>query len=75
MFAKHGTSNFGTLNLKCLNKCLQNIFGHKWSQINWYSRTCIIFPFMFTFGQKTFPGNKNTSLLVNLPYFSYAFSK
>ena len=39
MLAKLLTSNLGTLNLKCLNKCLKNMFAQIMSQMNWCSET------------------------------------
>ena len=41
MSASLGTSNLRTLNLKCQNKSLQNIFTNIMSQINWYSEKSI----------------------------------
>ena len=41
MSASLGTPNLRTLNLKCQNKSLQNIFTNIMSQINWYSEKSI----------------------------------
>ena len=48
---------------KVLGKMPENIFAHSMSQINWYSETSSIFPFMVMFRQNPCPGNTNTSLV------------